>query len=71
MIRGDYKDEIQAIFEELCFEAGFEEYWDAPEQTQYELYQRATVLYSDRLADMADDYRERQTELREERIHDR
>lgn len=50
----DYKDAIQYIFEDLCDEAGYENYWDAPEAVQHELYGRAMSLYTDRMADHGD-----------------
>ena len=49
-----YKDQIQAIFEEMVFDEFGCEYWDCPKDAQYRLFQKASLEYSDRLADRAD-----------------
>lgn len=58
----DYKDAIQAIFDELCADAGYENYWDAPDAVQSELYDRAMSLYTDRIAGQADYLRDLEME---------
>ena len=57
-----YKDQIQAIFEEMCAEKYGVDYWNLPQDTQYRLYNEATRVYADRMADRADYLRKRERE---------
>ena len=50
----DYKDAIQAIFEEMVQNEFGTDYWNLPEDEQYRLYNLATREYADRMADRAD-----------------
>ena len=52
---GDYKFDIQCIFEEMV-DAEFEgkNYWEIPEADQQRIYMKAMHEYADRLADRAD-----------------
>ncbi len=59
---GDYKDDIQAIFEELCSERYDTDYWHLPNDVQYQLYREATDKYVERMADRADYLRKSQRE---------
>ena len=52
---GDYKWDIQCIFEDLVFARyNHTDYWKLPDDEQYRLYKKAMMEYSDRLADRAD-----------------
>jgi hypothetical protein len=59
-----YKDEIQAIFEEMVHEkfGRIVEYWDLPNDVQYEMYRKATDEFFDRMADRADYLRKAERE---------
>jgi hypothetical protein len=59
----DYKDAIQAIFEDLIF-ARYDhtEYWKLPQEEQDRLYGIATREYADRMADRADYLRKSERE---------
>lgn len=59
----DYKDQIQAIFEDLVF-ARYDhtEYWKLPSAEQDRLYGIAMREYADRMADRADTLRKRERE---------
>ena len=59
----DYKDAIQAIFEDLVF-ARYDhtEYWKLPSDEQDRLYGIATREYANRLADRADCMRKKERE---------
>ncbi len=60
---GDYKDDIQAIFEELCRERfATDKYWTLSDDAQYVLYEEATQLYVERMADRADYLRKAERE---------
>ncbi len=60
----DYKDAIQAIFDELCSERYDKNYWELPDNIQSDLYAEAMRNYTERMADRADflldQWRERQ-----------
>lgn len=59
----DYKERIQCIFENYCVERyGTDEYWRLPQDLQYKLYQEATELYSEMLAERADYMRKAERE---------
>jgi hypothetical protein len=60
---GDYKWDIQMIFEEMCAEVpGCDNYWDLSDAQQQELYEKATREYSARMADRADYLRKAERE---------
>ena len=58
----DYKEQIQAIFEELVDRHYGCNYWELPEEKQQFLYAEATELATDRLADRADYLRKAERE---------
>ena len=58
----DYKDAIQAIFEEMCFDEFGTEFWDLSDDVQATLYTKAEREYADRMADRADYLRKRERE---------
>lgn len=59
----DYKDAIQAIFEETIFKKyGHTEYWKLSGEEQDLLYNRATREYVERMADRADYLRKAERE---------
>jgi hypothetical protein len=58
----DYKDAIQAIFEEMCYDRYDQHYWELPDETQYELYLEAQRTYVDQMADRADYLRKAERE---------
>jgi len=58
-----YKEEIQAIFEDLVFARyANTDYWDLPEDEQYQLYLMAEQQWRDRMADRADYLRKAERE---------
>lgn len=62
IMSGDYKDEIQSLFEALvALEFGCN-YWDLPQDEQYRLYMQASREYADRMADRADYLRKAERE---------
>ena len=59
----NYKDAIQAIFEEKVQELHDGcEYWDLPEEEQLRLYREAELALADRLADRAEYQRDAERE---------
>lgn len=58
----DYKEGIQAIFEDLCDERHGCEYWKLDDETQYKLYTEASSMYFDKMADYADYHRKAERE---------
>ena len=58
----DYKDQIQAIFEELATERYNLDYWELTNETQDRLYREATNIYAERMADRADYLRKAERE---------
>lgn len=58
----DYKERIQSLFENMCTERYGADYWELPQDLQYKLYQEATELYSEMLADQADYMRKAERE---------
>ena len=58
----DYKEQIQAIFEEMVDREFGCNYWDLSEDEQYELYKKATKEYTERVADQADYFRKAERE---------
>ena len=58
----DYKEHIQAIFENLCMQRHFANYWDLPQDLQFKLYAEAEREYAERAADRADYMRKAERE---------
>ena len=58
----DYKDDVQAIFDELCQERCGVDYWHLPDDVQYALYREAERMYIDQMCDQADYLRNRERE---------
>lgn len=60
----DYKDAIQAIFDELCIDRYDKNYWELPEDVQYKTYLEAQDMYVERMASQADYLLDREREGR-------
>ncbi|SRR6266567_1371939 len=60
----DYKDAIQAIFEEMVAGKYECEYWDLPQEEQDRLYREAEMAFVDRVADRADYLRKAEVVLK-------
>lgn len=58
----DYKWDMQVIAEELADKLYGKDFYDLDKDTQYAIYQRATVQYVERLADRADYLRKAERE---------
>ena len=51
---GDYKWDIQVIFEDECRKRFNCEYWELAQDQQFRLYSEAERIYADRMFDRAD-----------------